>query len=218
MWIRTDSEARVKLDDELFVNAWLHLVTRRQTVDGGLKGFGVESEPAGNVASAILFEIARGKLAGTRRVLNLYLITRQHIVAGDVDLVTVDANVTVIDELTSRGAGLGKAEEINNTIETGLEELEEAFAGDATFAFGVFEDATELALKQTVDITQLLLFVETNRVLGEFAAELRAVLAWWISALFVCLGGAENRLAKTAADSGGRSGVTSHGKTCMLKC
>ena len=125
--------------------------------------------------------------------------------------------MSVINELAGSGTGLGEAEKIDNAVETGLEELEEAFAGDAAFALGVFEDAAELTLQQAVDITKLLLFVKADRVLREFAAELRAVLARRIRTLFVSLGGAEDRLAKTAADSGGRSGVTSHGKTWYLK-
>jgi len=113
---------------------WLHLVARGQTDDGGLEGLGVQREPAGDVADAVFFEAARGKLAGGRRVLNLDLVAGLHAVARDVDLVAVNADVAVIDELAGGRAALGEAEEVNDAVETGLEELQEALAGDAALA------------------------------------------------------------------------------------
>ena len=50
-------------------------------------------------------------------------------------------------------------------------------AGDAALLLRNLEGAAELALKQAVDETELLLLGEADRILGELAARLRAVLA-----------------------------------------
>src|SRR6476620_11606355 len=118
-------EARVELDDELLVNVLGHLFARGQTHDGGLDRLGIHREPARDIANAVFLEAARGELTGSRRVLNLDLVARLHVVAGDVDLVAIHADVTVVHELTRRSAALREAEEIDGAIEAALEELQE---------------------------------------------------------------------------------------------
>ena len=88
----------------------------------------------------------------------------------------VDAHVAVVDQLAGGRAALGEAEEVDDAVETGLEELEEALAGDAALALGDGERAAELALEQAVDVTELLLLGEADGVFGELAARFRAVL------------------------------------------
>src|SRR5690606_25025611 len=102
--------------------------------------------------------------------------------------------------------------EVNDAVETGFEQLEEAFAGNAALALGGREDATELALEQTVDEAELLLLGETESVFRHFAARLRAVLARREVAAFENLGGTENVGAEATADAGGGSGITGHGE------
>jgi len=59
--------------------------------------------------------------------------------------------MAVVDQLAGGGAALGEAEEIDDAVEAGLEELQEALAGDAALALGDGERAAELALEQAVD-------------------------------------------------------------------
>ena len=121
------------------------------------------------------------------------------------------------DELAGSRTALGETKEINHAVKAGLEELQEAFARDAALALGDLKGAAELTLKQPVGVTELLLFVQADGILGEFAAELGAVLAGRKIAFFKRLRRAENRLTETAADAGGRTGVTSHGGLLVLK-
>src|ERR1019366_8429160 len=151
------SEARVELDDELFVDVLRHFLARGEADDGGLEGLGVHGEPAGDVANPVFLEAARGELARGGRVLDLDLLAGLDIVAGDVDLVAVDADVAVIHELARGGAALREAEEIDRAVEARLQQLEEALAGDAAFLLRDFKHAAELALEQAVNVTELLL-------------------------------------------------------------
>ncbi len=156
---RSRLEARIELDDELLVDVLGHLFARRKTHDDGFKRFRIHREPARNITNAIFFQAPGGELAGCRGILNLNLVTGQNIIARDINLVAVDANVSVIDELTSRGATLGQAEKIDCAIKAGFEQLQETFARDATFFLRIFEDASELTLKEPVNVTELLLFI-----------------------------------------------------------
>src|SRR5258708_28356548 len=211
------SEARVIFDDELLVDRGLHLVAGGQAGDGALEGLVVAREPAGDDAGAVFLDGAGGELAGGVDGLHLDLVALDHGVAGDVDLVTVDADVAVVDELAGRRAALGETEEVDDAVEAGLEELEEALAGDAALLLRDGEGAAELALEQAVDEAELLLLGEADGILGELAARLRAVLAGREIAALKHLGGANDILAETAADAGGWSCVASHGRMLDLR-
>ena len=154
-----DPEARVELDDELLVDVLGHLLTGGETDDGGLEGLGIHREPAGDVADAVLLEATGGELARGRRVLDLDLVARLHVVAGDIDLVPVYTDVAVVHKLTGGGTGLREAQQVNGAVESGLKELKEALASHTALALGEFKHAAELALEQAVDETELLLFV-----------------------------------------------------------
>jgi hypothetical protein len=159
----------VELNDQLLIDGRVHLVARGEA-DDGLEGLGIQCEPAGDVAHAVLLQAASRDLTGTWGVLDLDLVALLHVVAGDVDLMAVHADMTVVDQLAGGRAALGETEQINNAVEAGLQQLEETFAGDTALILGDFEDAAELALKQAVDVTELLLFIQgrrrTRRVCG----------------------------------------------------
>lgn len=123
--------------------------------------------------------------------------------------------MAVVDELAGLRAALGEAEEVNDAVETSLEELEEALAGDAALLLGGREDAAELALEQAVDEAEFLLLGEAEGVFRHLAAELGAVLAGREVAALENLGGAEDVGAETAADAGGGSGITGHGGSSL---
>jgi len=69
-----------------------------------------------------------------------------------------------------------------------------------------------LAFKEAVDVAELLFLTEADRIFGDLAARLRTMLARRIVAALERLGGAKQMHAKTAADAGGRTCVTSHGR------
>ena len=163
-------EARVVLDDELLVDGGFHLVAGRQAGDGALEGLVIAREPAGDDAGAVFLDGPGGELARGIHGLDLDLVALDGGVARDVDLAAVDADVAVVDELAGSRPALGETEEIDDAVETGLEELEEALAGDAALALGDGERAAELALEQAVDVTELLLLGEADGILGQFAA------------------------------------------------
>src|SRR5258707_4799731 len=96
-------EARVELYDKLLVDILGHLVPGGEADDGRLEGLGVHREPAGNIADAVLFEATGGELARRGRVLDLDFFARLHVVAGDVDLVAVNTDVSVVHELAGGG-------------------------------------------------------------------------------------------------------------------
>ena len=145
------------------------------------------------------------------RVFDFDLVTGENVVASDVYLVAIHADVTMIDELAGSGAALGEAEEVHGGVETGLEELQEALAGDAALLLGDLEDATELTLEQAVDVAELLLFVQADGIFRDLAAKLRTVLSGRIAASFESFAGAEKMLTETTADASGGAGITSHG-------
>ena len=125
--------------------------------------------------------------------------------------------MTVVDELAGGRAALGETEEVDDTVEAGLEELQEALAGDAALALGDGERAPELALEQAVDEAKLLLLGEADRVLRELAAGLRAMLAGREIAALQHLRRTNNVLAEATADAGGRTSITSHDGILFFK-
>ena len=170
-------EARVVLDDQLLVDGGIHLVADGQAGDDAGEGFIIARDPAGDDAGPVFLQSAGGDLAGVVVGLDLDGVAGEHRVAGNVDLVGVDLHVAVIDELAGLRAALGETHEIDDAVKTGLEELEEALAGDAALALGDGERAAELAFEQTVDEAEFLLLVESDRVFRQLATGLGSVLA-----------------------------------------
>jgi len=75
--------------------------------------------------------------------------------------------MAVIDQLASRRPTLSETQQVNYAVKTGLEQLEKAFAGNATFFLGNGKGTTELAFQKSVYKTELLLFSEANRIFGK---------------------------------------------------
>ena len=123
---------------------------------------------------------------------------------------SVDPDVAVGDHLAGGGAGVGKAEMIDDVVEAGLEDLQHLLAGDAAAVECASHNAAKLALEQAVLVTELLLLDEADGVIGVLAAGLGAVHAGTVVAAFQSFGRAENRDSETAADAGAGTCVTSH--------
>jgi len=94
---------------------------------------------------------------------------------GDVDFAAVDPDMAMGNQLAGSGPGIGKAQVVANVVETGFEDLQHLFAGDAAAFEGAFVNAAELAFEQAVIIAELLLFNQAEAVVGVFPAGLRAM-------------------------------------------
>ena len=97
--------------------------------------------------------------------------------------------MAVADHLAGAAECLGEAHFLHDIVEAGLKELEKDFAGHATAAARDLEVAAELALEDSILVTQLLLFSKSDGVIGLLAAgALGAMLAGWIALILECFG------------------------------
>ena len=92
-----------------------------------------------------------------------------------LDLAAVDRNVAVANHLARGGAGVGKAEVINDVVEARLQNLQHLLAGDTATAQRFFINAAKLAFHQTVEITELLFLNQAEAIIGGLAAGFRAM-------------------------------------------
>src|SRR3954454_20054984 len=101
-----------------------------------------------------------------------------------------------------RGAPrIGKAEAVDDVVETGLEKLEEDQAGHAALVGSDAEVAAELALQDAILIAELLLLGESDRILGLLATgTLWSVHARAVVFTFQRLGRAKDGDSEAAAD------------------
>jgi hypothetical protein len=66
--------------------------------------------------------------------------------------------MTMADHLAGATESLGEAHFLNDIVEAGLKELKEDFTGHTTAAAGDLEVAAELALEDSILVTELLFF------------------------------------------------------------
>jgi hypothetical protein len=66
------------------------------------------------------------------------------------------------DHLAGATERLGEAHFLNDIVEAGFKELEENLTGHATAAAGDLEVAAELALEDSILVTELLFFSESD--------------------------------------------------------
>ena len=147
------------------------------------------------------FEIFGGETPGLRAVFNFDDIAGFGVERRDIDLATIDLDMAVGDELASAASGVGESEAEDDVIESGFEELEENFAGDATFIGGDVKVATKLAFEDAVLVAKLLFFAEGDGVFALLAAgALWSVHAGAVIFPFEGFGRAEEGDAEAAAD------------------
>ena len=107
-------------------------------------------------------------------------ITRLALVTSDVNHVTIDKHVTVIDKLACCLTSVAKAEAIANIVETQFKELKNDFTRDTTTASSFLIVAAELSFQNAVLETEFLLFAESYGVLAFFlTTSFDAVLTGW---------------------------------------
>ena len=163
--------------------------------------------------TARLVEISRFLVANWRETLLFFDVddvVHLERAGRNVDLAAIDLDVAVRNHLPRGGAGVRKTEVINHVVEARLQNLQHLFARDATAFQRLFVNAAELALHQTVIVTELLLLDQAEAVIGVLAAGLGAMHAGTVIAAFEIFRRAEDRDAETAADANAGTCITSH--------
>ena len=107
----------VQLDDELFVDDGGDFFAGRDVGDGGLEFVLVDFEPRGPAAGFGGVEVGLGEFAALLGVAGLDDFAGLAFVGGDVDLLAVDADVSVEDELAGGAAGRGEAHAVDDVVE-----------------------------------------------------------------------------------------------------
>ena len=93
-------------------------------------------------------------------------VVGRHLERRDVDLVTVDQEVTVHDELTGVATRAGEPGAVDHVVEAALEELEQVVTGLALATVGFLVVAEELLLHHAVGEAGLLLLLQLEEVLA----------------------------------------------------
>src|SRR5690242_11674185 len=109
--------------------------------------------------------------------------------------------MAVGNQLARGSPSIRETKVIANVVEARLENLQHLLAGNTTALKSAFIHATELAFEQAVVVAELLLFNQSQTVIGVLAAGFRAMNAGTVIAAFQIFGGAENRNTETTADA-----------------
>lgn len=202
---------RVKLDDELLVDDRRNLFARGDAGDGAGELVFVHGQPVRHRNDGGQFHVLGRKAAAAVLGFHGDDVTRIARAARDRALASVDSHVTMADHLTGGITAVGEAKAVNDAVEAGLKKLEKDFTGNAAALAGDLEETAELALEQTVLITELLLFRESDGILARFTATaLRAMLPRRIILALEVFGRAEQRDVVAAGNFVFGSGITCH--------
>ena len=117
----------------------------------------IDRQPIGHRHNLRELEIAQGELTRFWFIFDRDLVTGFHVIGSDIDVPSIDLDVTVGYELTRPIARVGQAEPIDHVVEPRFEKLEQDFAGDAAPGKRGLEIAAELAFEQSVLVAELLL-------------------------------------------------------------
>ena len=171
----------------------------------------IDGQPIGHGSDLGQLKIAEDQLTRLWLVFNGDLIARLHVIGSNINAAPVHEDVPMRNELAGGTARICQAQPENHIVDPRLKKLEKCLASDAALAQCVLENAPELALEQSVLITELLLFSERNRIIGLFApGTFRAVHTGRIIFSLQGLGRSKNWNAVTAADFSFWSGVSTH--------
>ena len=181
--------AGVKFDNELFVDDGIDFLACGNTDDAAAEVGFVNQKPIGDRDDLGEFNSALGEACGFVVALDRYNIAWFDVHGRDVGLASIDGDMTMADHLTGTTKCLGEAHFLNDIVEAGFKELEEDFTGHTTAAAGDLEVAAELALQNSILVTELLLFGKGDRIIGLLAAgTFRPVLAGRIVFILECFG------------------------------
>ena len=144
---------------------------------------------------------------GTAGLDDLDHIARLDLVRGDVDTLAIDSEVIVGNQLAGVAAGLGKAQTVDDVVETALDEDQQVDTSLAGHAGGLLVVGMELVLQDTIDELDLLLLVQLGGVLALPLSHLAAGIT--IGGLLAITHNSRRNAESTAALSD-RLGILSH--------
>src|SRR4051812_43037746 len=105
----------------------------------------------------------------------------------------------------------------NYVVDTGLQKLQQSFAGDAAFSKSTLEDTTKLSLEETVLVTKLLFLTERDCIVRLFSTRpFGPVHAGRIILSLEGFGRPKKRNAITATHFCFRSGISAHQKLIVV--
>src|SRR5690606_32091170 len=208
----------VELDDQLFIDIRRDVRASGQRGDLALEVVLVELEPCRPRAAVDLAERIDDLLDLAAAFGDLDHVTRPHEVAGDVDLLAVDAEVAVERELAALRVRRAEAEAERDVVQATLEQAQQVLAGHALHARSTMVVAAELLLEQPVHALDLLLLTQLLAVVARATLAALAVLSGGVRTTIV---GALLRVAAIAleielrifpsAETADGSGITCHG-------
>src|SRR3954452_24799661 len=177
---------RVVLDDELFLDRDVDLLTDRELVDQDSHAVRQGLHPARHdpLAVGLASHDERSRLEGL--LLDVDHVVLADLVRRDVDLLAVDLEVAVHDELAGGAARLGEPGAVHHVVEPALEELQQVVTGLAGSPAGLGVVVVKLLLEHAVGESSLLLLTQLEQVLA-LLDPAAAVLAGRVGATLVSL-------------------------------
>src|SRR5690625_22106 len=151
--------AAVKFNNVLFVDTGIDFLPVRKAVDGRPQRILLQGQPCRHHAKAGFINIAGRELARGSAAAHFDLVSCLHCVARDVNFATVYTNVAMIDKLPGRLTRLRKAEQVDDIVQPGFQQLKETVPGDSTFAAGPIKGSEKLFLSQAISEPKLLLLI-----------------------------------------------------------
>ena len=159
----------VQLDDQRFPDGNVDLFTDRAVTDGGFPAIAAHVDPCrSGPVNDVLVPLERGAVLALWSHRNHIALTEA--VARNVDAAAIHIDVAMIRELASLRAGLCPTNAVHQVVEAQFKELQHVLAGHALLAGGFLVQVAELALRQTVRETSLLLFLQLDQVFADVAA------------------------------------------------
>src|SRR5262249_20277277 len=129
---------------------------------------GGQLQPRRNAAAAGRFDGLTDLTVLATLFANLDDIALAHLVRGDIDLLSVDLDVSMPDQLPPLSARRCESERIDDVVEAQLELPEQIVAGDAVLFSGPSEVQTELPFQQAVNALHFLLFAKLQTISQDF--------------------------------------------------
>src|SRR5581483_3301662 len=177
---------RVEFDDELLLDRQTDVFALRKIHHGAEELLRVQLKPRRNAAARCRFDGLADLIVLPALLANLDDVPLTSLEGGNVDLLAVHLDVTVANELTRLSARGGKAQRVDDVVETKLELAEQVLAGDSALLLSTREVGPELALQKTINTLDLLLFTKLHAV----AENLRTAAAMLARCVVAALDGA----------------------------
>ena len=139
-----------------------------------LEGILIAVQPLGGSDKSIIFLQLLEESVGSGLLGNSDHITGLDQVRGDVDAVAVNGEVAMVHQLASLAAGVGKAQTVNNIVQSALNQSQQVVTGVAFLTGGLLIIVTELLLLNAVNKFDLLLLGQLSCVLRLLSSSLTA--------------------------------------------